>query len=273
MRAIAFFETSQLSESTMYAERWVDMLVDRCFESQKLERFALVSGVPSLTPEFTTVNFGTIEQPDMRQLIRVLFEVPDIPGEDILLMFAGQHIKELANKPAEAYTEQDQIYINVVSGCFGAIQHAFQTSEPQDTDFVSFLSVPNVEVSRQYAMTALLRDAKVEQAQQAYVASPELINKALEEGLPLPPGLAPEALEAAYELRQKVPFNVMAEAPAPGVDVPNQVRTEETPVAAVEEATSSPRGAVSTQTYLDESPYTSPSSSSSESSSTNSSAE
>lgn len=214
MRAIAFFENSQLSESTMYAERWVDLLIDRCFQSQKLDRFALVSGVPSLPPENTTVNFGTIEVPDHRDLIRVLFELPDLPGDDILLMFAGSHIKVLADKDPAEYTELDQIYINVVSGCFGAVKHSFLADDPVDTEFVSFLSVPNVEESRQFAMTALIRNAKVEQAQQTFVASPALINRALEEGMPLPPGLPVEALEEARKIREGlVPFNVIADEP------------------------------------------------------------
>lgn len=238
MRAIAFFENSQLSESIMYAERWVDLLVDRCFHSQKLDRFALVSGVPSLPPENTTVNFGTVAAPDYRPLIRVLFELPDLPGEDILLMFAGSHVGELAKKDPAEYTELDQIYINVVSGCFGAVKHSFLADDPVDTEFVSFLSVPNVEESRQFAMTALVRNAKVEQAQQTFVASPALINKALEEGMPLPPGLPHEALEEARKIREGlVPFNVVADQPvAKRGETPGIVTYDELPYIAEQEA-------------------------------------
>lgn len=236
MRAIAFFENSHLSESTMYAERWVDLMVDRCFHSQKLDRFALVSGVPSLTPEFTKVNFGTPEVPDYRELVRILFELPDLPGDDILLMFAGAHVKVLATKDPAEYDAVDQTYINVVSGCFGAVQYSFLADEPVDSEFVSFLSVPNVEESRQYAMTALIRNAKVEQAQQSFVASPALINRALEEGMPLPPGLSPEALEEARKIREGlVPFNVMADEPvAKRGETPGIVTYDEMPYIADE---------------------------------------
>lgn len=238
MRAIAFFENSQLSESTMYAERWVDLLVDRCFHSQKLDRFALVSGVPSLPPEFTKVNFGTPEVPEYRELVRILFELPDLPGDDILLMFAGAHVKVLASKDPAEYDAVDQTYINVVSGCFGAVQYSFLADDPVDTEYVSFLSVPNVEESRQYAMTALIRNAKVEQAQQSFVASPELINRALEEGMPLPPGLSAEAIEEARKIREGlVPFNVMADEPvAKRGETPCIVTYDELPYIAEQEA-------------------------------------
>lgn len=197
MRAIAFFEDQKLTETTMYAERWVDFIVDQCFASQNLEPYALVSGVPSLTPEFAEINFGSIEVPDMRTVIRVMFELPDLPGDDLFMMFAGDHVKELSAADPANYSEVDKTYINVVSGCFGAISHTFQTDLPEVTEFKSFLSVPNVEASRFYAMTAVLHGAKVEQAQQVYAASPELVRQAIEQGQPLPPGLDPAVITAA----------------------------------------------------------------------------
>lgn len=197
MRAIAFFENQHLSESAMYAERWVDAITDRCFASQGLEPYALVSGMPSLIPEFAQINFGSIEVPDVRQVIRVMFEVPDIPGEDLLLFFAGSGIEGLAKTDASEYTAEQQSYMHVVSGLFGAQQHVFQTGDPEQTEFVSFLAMPNVEESRQYVMVGLLRDAKVAHVQQVFTASPELIREAMRTGSPLPPGLDAAVVAAA----------------------------------------------------------------------------
>lgn len=197
MRAIAFFENQHLSESAMYAERWVDAITDRCFASQGLEPYALVSGMPSLIPEFAQINFGSIEVPDVRQVIRVMFEVPDIPGEDLLLFFAGSGIEGLAKTDASEYTAEQQSYMHVVSGLFGAQQHVFQTGDPEQTEFVSFLAMPNVEESRQYVMVGLLRNAKVAHVQQVFTASPELIREAMRTGSPLPPGLDAAVVAAA----------------------------------------------------------------------------
>lgn len=211
MRAIAFFENQHLSESAMYAERWVDAITDRCFASQGLEPYALVSGMPSLIPEFAQINFGSIEVPDVRQVIRVMFEVPDIPGEDLLLFFAGSGIEGLTKTDPAEYNAEQQSYMHVVSGLFGAQQHVFQTGDPEQTEFVSFLAMPNVEESRQYVMVGLLRNAKVAHVQQVFTASPELIREAMRTGSPLPPGLDAAVVAAAMAGADQQP---VAEAPA-----------------------------------------------------------
>ena len=193
MRAVVFFENVVADETSAYVDRWPEAVAMMAFNSQGLGPYALVSGMPTLTPESSTVNFGTAEAPDNRKVVRLMMDLPDIASDDVLLVFAGSQVKDLAGVEESAFTEEQLNYYTVVCNLFGSTQYQLNGQPPHDLQFQSFTPIQGVEEARQYAITGLLKNVKVEHAEQQYVPSPELVRQALELNLPLPPGFDAQA--------------------------------------------------------------------------------
>lgn len=193
MRAVVFFENVVANEAVMYAEQWPNAIAMMAFNSQGLSPYALVSGIPAMQPESTQVNFGTEEAPVVSTVVRMMFELPDIKSDDVLLVFAGSRVKEISSTPDAEFTEDQLNYYTVVCNLFGSTQYQLQGEMPAELQFQSFTPLAGVEESRQYALTALLKDIKVEGVEQVYVPAIDLVKQALELGLPMPPGFDAQA--------------------------------------------------------------------------------
>lgn len=204
MRAVVFFENVVANEAVMYAEQWPSAVAMMAFNSQGLQPYALVSGIPAMQPESTKINFSTEESPDVRTVVRMMFELPDIKSDDVLLVFAGSRVKEISTTPEGEFTEDQLNYYTVVCNVFGSTQYQLQGEMPVELQFQSFTPVVGVEESRQYAITALLKDVKVEGVEQVYVPSIDLVKQAMEMDLPMPPGFDGQAYLDSQPATQEV---------------------------------------------------------------------
>lgn len=196
MRAAFFFEDRLINgESDFHLSGWPAAIGQLAFASQGLEPYALISGMPNLLPENTRVNFGTAEKPDVRDVTRVLFEIPDLPGDDLLLIFAGTKTAELAAVTDGLYTEAETCYYSTICGFFGAMVHTFQTEAPEQIEFQTITRMtPQGERSDTLAV-AVLKNAVIGKSEQIYMPSEVLVRHAIEHDLPLPPSFDLEAYE------------------------------------------------------------------------------
>ena len=215
MRAAFFYETKLINgEADFHASGWPSVIAQVAFASQGLEPFALITGMPNLVPENTVVNFSATPGEDLRELTRVLFEIPDIPGDDLLLIFAGNGTKALSEVKDGLYTEKETHYYAVICGVFGAMAHTFQAEAPGTVEFQTATRMsPRGELSDTVAV-ALLKDCVVKYAEQQYFPSEQLVEYALQNDLPLPPGFDLEKYQAELaEYKASVP--VVADAVEP----------------------------------------------------------
>lgn len=209
MRAIYFFEFPEMTETDMHVEAWGNLMVEQAFAYKNLEPFALVSGAPNVGTECMPINFGTAEAPDERQVIRALFELPDIPGNEIIMLFSGTFTKEFGNTPFETWAPEVQQRFLQIGRVFQSIAVDVQGTLDDEIFMTDFLAVAGVEESRQRVLIAGITGIPDFEARQQFVPNVEQVAKALRNGSALPPDLDPAIVAEAQALIDAAPQEVL----------------------------------------------------------------
>ncbi len=202
-RTVFYFNTDTVNKDQLFAERWAEVLASNAFKIAGLDPVAMVRGVVPLVPEYSKINFGSQEKPNIQEIGRILLEMPDVASDDLVVVFADKALAEIADTDPEAYTEEQQRYWNTISGLFLNVKYIFGTDLVYEGCSVqTWEKVPGEEASKQFMVVDHIKNIVIERPQQTIVASPELVKQALERNLPLPTNLSTEELDAVLEADQ-----------------------------------------------------------------------
>ena len=205
MRAIYFFEFPEMTETDMHVESWQGLMVEQVFEYKQLERFALVTGTPIVGTECMPINFGTEAEPDMREVVRVLFELPDIPGDEILMLFSGTCSKEFGEIPLDEMTPESRQHFAAVERIFYSTAMGVEGTLSQEVWMTDVLTVPGIEESRQRVICSAIENIPAFEARQSFVPSVENVAQALRKGWALPPNISVELVAEAQAMIDAAP--------------------------------------------------------------------
>lgn len=199
-RTIFYFETAHVSKDAIFQEGWAQTMASNAFQIAELPPVAMVRGVVPLVPEYSHVNFGSKEQPDVREVGRILLEMPDVASDDLIVVFAGSGIEDLAGIDPDQYTEKQQRYWDTITGLYLNTKYIFgEEFEYEGCQVMTWEKVPGKEESKEYMIVDHFKGLVIEKAQQQIVPNPELIKTAKERGLPLPGNLAEDEVNAILE--------------------------------------------------------------------------
>lgn len=194
-RTIFFFETSHVHKDALFQEGWAQTMASNAFQIAKLPPVAMVRGVVPLIPEYSQINFGSKEEPDVREVGRILLEMPDVAADDLIVVFAGAGVKELAGIDPAEYTEKQQRYWDTITGLYLNTKYIFgEEFQYEGCQVMTWEKVPGQEESKEFMVVDHFKGLVIEKQQQQIVPNPELIREAQERGLPLPQNLAEDEI-------------------------------------------------------------------------------
>lgn len=199
-RTIFFFETAHVQKDALFQEGWAQTMASNAFQIAGLPPVAMVRGVVPLVPEYSKINFGSKEEPDVREVGRILLEMPDVASDDLIVVFAGANLHELAGVDPSEYTERQQRYWDTITGLYLNTKYIFgEEFQYEGCQVMTWEKVPGQEASKEFMVVDHFKGLIIEKPQQQIVPNPELLKQAMERGLPLPGNLGEDEVNAILQ--------------------------------------------------------------------------
>lgn len=203
-RTVFYFETAHINKDALFQEGWAQTLASNAFQIANLPPVAMVRGVVPLTPEYSVINFGSVEEPDRREVGRILLEMPDVASDDMIVVYVGKDLADLAGVDPEQYTEKQKRYWDTISGLYLNTKYIFGGEfQYEGCQVMTWEKVPGQAASKEFMVVDHIKNVVIEKPAQQIVPNPELIRAAQERGLPLPGNLSEDEVNAILQADQE----------------------------------------------------------------------